>query len=432
MRVLINPIGVELENALKRPVKKLKSIKKIVKPILKNVKSKGDRALLKYNLEYDNAQLSELIVSQQEIDEAYKQVSEKLKKSIKIARENIEKFHKAQKTSDLEIETMPGVVCKRKSIAIEKIGLYIPGGTAPLFSTVLMLAVPAKLAGCKELVLCTPPNKDGNIHPAILYCAHLIGIDRIVKVGGAQAIAALAYGTESVPNVYKIFGPGNQYVTAAKQIVGEKGIAIDLPAGPSEVAIFADETAIPDFIATDLLSQAEHGTDSQVILVTTTESVAEESMESIQKYLYDLPRRKIAKIALENSVVIIVENEQQAIDILNKYAPEHLILSVKNAEEVADKITNAGSIFLGNYSPESAGDYASGTNHTLPTNSASLAYSGVSLDSFVKKITYQRLSADGLKNLGPTVEIMAEAEGLTAHKLAVSVRLDYLNNQHGD
>ena len=432
MRVLINPVGKELKQALKRPVRKLKNIKKIIKPILKNVKNKGDRALLKYNLEYDHVQLTKLIVSQQEIDAGCKQVDENLKKAIYLAKENIGKFHRAQKTNDLEIETMPGIVCRRKSVPIEKIGLYIPGGSAPLFSTVLMLAIPAKLAGCKEMVLCTPPNKNGNIHPAILYCARMTGIDRVVKVGGAQAIGALAYGTESVPKVYKIFGPGNQYVTAAKQIVAERGIAIDLPAGPSEVAVFADESAVPEFIATDLLSQAEHGGDSQVVLVTTKESIAKETIESIQKHLCDLPRRKIAEKALEESVAIVVKNEDEAIDILNKYAAEHLILSVKNAEEIADKIINAGSIFLGNYSPESAGDYASGTNHTLPTNRASLAFSGVSLDSFVKKITYQKLSEDGLKNIGPAIETMAETEGLIAHKLAVTVRLNYLKNQNGD
>ena len=432
MKVLKTPAKKELKAALKRPVKKLKNIKKIVKPILKNVKEKGDRALFRYNLEYDHVKLTELVVSDKEIKTACDQVSESLKKAIKLAKENIEKFHKAQMTEDLEMETTPGVICSRKSVPIEKIGLYIPGGTAPLFSTVLMLAIPAKLAGCKELILCTPPNKNGKIHSAILFCAHLIGIDRVVKVGGAQAIGALAYGTESVPKVYKIFGPGNQFVTAAKQIVAEKGIAIDLPAGPSEVAVFADETAVPDFIATDLLSQAEHGGDSQVVLITTHESIANQTLASIQKHLIDLPRRKIAEQALEESVVIIVDSKKDAIDILNKYAAEHLILSVKNAEQVAEKIINAGSIFLGNYSPESVGDYASGTNHTLPTNRAALAHSGVSMDSFVKKITYQKLSADGIRNIGPAVEEMATAEGLIAHKLAVSVRLNYLKSKNGD
>ena len=428
MKVLINPSKKDLKPALKRPAKKLKNIKKIVKPILKNVKNKGDRALLKYSMEYDHAHLSDLIVSEKEIQEGCQQVDQELKDAIILAKNNIEKFHKGQITEDLVVETMPGVVCKRRSIPIEKVGLYIPGGTAPLFSTVLMLAIPAKIAGCKRLVLCTPPNTKGEIHPAILYCAQLIGIDKIVKAGGAQAIAALAYGTESVPKVHKIFGPGNQYVTVAKQIIAEKGIAIDLPAGPSEVAVYADSSANPDFIATDLLSQAEHGSDSQVLLVTTQEKVVTESLESIQKFLVDLPRRKIAEKALEESVAIVVKNENEAIRILNKYAAEHLILVVENEEEVAGKIVNAGSIFLGNYSPESAGDYASGTNHTLPTNGAARAYSGVSLDSFVKNVTYQKLSEDGLKNLGSAIEKMAETEGLIAHKLAVSVRLKQVDN----
>ena len=428
MKVLINPSKKDLKPALKRPAKKLKNIKKIVKPILKNVKNKGDRALLKYSMEYDHAHLSDLIVSEKEIQEGCQQVDQELKDAIILAKNNIEKFHKGQITEDLVVETMPGVVCKRRSIPIEKVGLYIPGGTAPLFSTVLMLAIPAKIAGCKRLVLCTPPNTKGEIHPAILYCAQLIGIEKIVKAGGAQAIAALAYGTESVPKVHKIFGPGNQYVTVAKQIIAEKGIAIDLPAGPSEVAVYADSSANPDFIATDLLSQAEHGSDSQVLLVTTQEKVVTESLESIQKFLVDLPRRKIAEKALEESVAIVVKNENEAIRILNKYAAEHLILVVENEEEVAGKIVNAGSIFLGNYSPESAGDYASGTNHTLPTNGAARAYSGVSLDSFVKNVTYQKLSEDGLKNLGSAIEKMAETEGLIAHKLAVSVRLKQVDN----
>ena len=426
MKVLENPSQEELSKALKRPVKKLKNIKKIVKPILKNVKTKGDRALYKYSLEYDHVQLSELVVSHEEIDAANGLISEELKHAIRTAKDNIEKFHTAQISQELTVDTMPGIECRRKSVPVEKVGLYIPGGTAPLFSTVLMLAIPAKIAGCKELVLCTPPNTSGKIHPAILFCAKLVGINKIIKVGGAQAIAALAFGTESVPKVYKIFGPGNQYVTAAKQIVAEKGIAIDLPAGPSEVAVLADDTAEPDFIATDLLSQAEHGADSQVILVTTKKSIADSTLESINKFLLDLPRRKVAEKALDESVIIIVDNEEKAINILNQYAAEHLILSVGNAEEIAGKITNAGSIFLGNYSPESIGDYASGTNHTLPTNGAARAYSGVSLDSFVKKITYQKLSEEGIKKIGPAVELMADAEGLEAHKLAVSVRLKHL------
>ena len=391
MKVLINPSDEELKSALKRPVKKLRSVKKIVKPILKNVKKKGDRALLKYCLEYDHVQLSNLRVTKEEIKISSSQVDQKLKDAIILAQENIEKFHKAQISQELAIETTPGVICKRKSIPIEKVGLYIPGGTAPLFSTVLMLAIPAKIAGCKEIVLCTPPNTDGQIHPAILYSADLVGIDTIIKTGGAQAIGAMAFGTESVPKVYKIFGPGNQYVTTAKHIVSEKGTAIDLPAGPSEVAVYADNSANPDFIATDLLSQAEHGTDSQVVLVTTNEAIVTATVESIQKYLVDLPRRKIAEKALDESVAIVVRNDKEAIKVLNQYAAEHLILSIKNPDKFADKIVNAGSVFLGNYSPESVGDYASGTNHTLPTNLAARAYSGVSLDSFVKKVTYQKL-----------------------------------------
>jgi histidinol dehydrogenase len=432
MKLLVNPGSEELALALERPVKKLKNIKKIVKPILKNVKTKGDRALKKYNLDYDHVHIEQLIVEKEEFEAAEATLSEELKKAIIIAKNNIEKFHKAQISAPLELETMPGVLCMRKSVAIEKVGLYIPGGTAPLFSTVLMLAVPAKIAGCRELVLCTPPNKNGKIHPAILFCAQLVGIDHVIKVGGAQAIAAMAYGTESVPRVYKIFGPGNQYVTAAKQIVAEKGVAIDLPAGPSEVAIFADESAIPEFIATDLLSQAEHGADSQVILITTNQDIAVATNVQMEKHLKDLPRKKIAEAALESSVAIVVDSEARAIEILNQYAAEHLILSVRNAEEVAEKIINAGSIFLGNYSPESAGDYATGTNHTLPTNKAAMAYSGVSLDSFVKKITLQRLSEAGIQHIGEAVELMAEAEGLNAHKRAVTVRLNYIKQKHGN
>jgi histidinol dehydrogenase len=432
MKLLVNPEGEELSLALKRPVKKLKNIKKTVKPILKNVRLKGDHALKKYTLEYDHVHIDNLVVQPAEFVAAEEVIGQKLKAAINLAKDNIEKFHAAQVQEPLEIETMPGVICQRKSVPIEKVGLYIPGGTAPLFSTVLMLAIPAKIAGCRELVLCTPPNKNSKIHPAILYSAKLVGIDKVIKVGGAQAIAALACGTESVPQVHKIFGPGNQYVTAAKQIVAERGIAIDLPAGPSEVAVFADESAVPEFIATDLLSQAEHGADSQVILIATKESIAVAVNQQVEKQLKDLPRKKIAEAALQSSVFIVVDTEEKAIDILNEYAAEHLILSVKNAEKVAEKIYNAGSIFLGNYSPESVGDYASGTNHTLPTNRAALAYSGVSLDSFVKKITYQKLTEKGIQNIGKAVEEMADAEGLIAHKRAVSVRLKYLQKSNGN
>ncbi len=432
MKIFINPENDVLEVALRRPVKKLKSIKKIVKPVLKSVKKKGDRALFKYSFEYDHVQLDSLIVGAEEFESAEKMVDNSFKKAIDMARENIERFHRAQQAPTLEIETTPGVVCKRKSIAIEKVGLYIPGGTAPLFSTVLMLAIPAKIAGCSEIVLCTPPNRNGKIHPAILYCARLAGVNKVVKVGGAQAIAAMAYGTESVPQVYKIFGPGNQFVTVAKQLVAEQGVAIDLPAGPSEVAVFADETAITGFVALDLLSQAEHGPDSQVLLVTTKKKIAEKVIEEASRYLEQLPRKEMAEKSWGNSMAIVVDNESKAIEIINNYAPEHLILSVKNADEIAGKIINAGSIFLGNYSPESAGDYASGTNHTLPTNRAALAFSGVSVDSFVKKITYQTLDEKGLLNIGPAVEKMAAAEGLAAHKLAVSIRLKYIKEKNGN
>lgn len=426
MNILKDPSAELLEGALRRPTVKLKNIKKTVKPILKTVKEKGDRALFKYNLEYDHVQLNNLLVTKKEIEAARNHVSDALKHAIDTASRNITKFHEAQRTPDLVVTTMPGVVCRRKSVPIERVGLYIPGGTAPLFSTVLMLAIPAKIAGCKELVLCTPPNKNGKIHAAILYAAHISGVKTIVKVGGAQAIAAMAFGTESVPKVYKIFGPGNQYVTAAKQLVSEKGVAIDLPAGPSEVAVLADESADPEFVALDLLSQAEHGPDSQVILITTRNSFAEEVNHYLEVHLKELPRRKMALKSLEQSIAIVVPSLEKAVKIINTYAPEHLILSVKEPEKTAEKIVNAGSVFLGNYSPESAGDYASGTNHTLPTNQAALAHSGVSLDSFVKKITYQSITKKGLMALGPIVETMAEAEGLTAHKLAVSVRLKSL------
>jgi histidinol dehydrogenase len=432
MKILMHPAANELEMALRRPVRKLKSIRKTVKPILKSVRQKGDIALKKYALEYDHVALDSLLVEESEFDGVETQIGAQLKSAIDLAMANIEKFHRAQIQPPLEVETMPGVTCWRRSVPIEKVGLYIPGGTAPLFSSVLMLAIPAKIAGCSELVLCTPPGQNGKIHPAILYTAKLVGIDTVVKAGGAQAIAALAYGTESVPQVYKIFGPGNQYVTAAKQLVAEKGVAIDLPAGPSELAVYADKTAIPDFVAIDLLSQAEHGSDSQVVLITEKESVAQAINKRIEKHLATLPRKKMAAAALEASVCIVVDSETKALEVINQYAPEHLILSVKNAHEIVGRIRNAGSIFLGNYTPESVGDYASGTNHTLPTNGAALAHSGVSLDSFVKKITYQKLTKSGIRNIGPAVEDMAEAEGLAAHKRAVSLRLKYLRQNNGN
>ena len=426
MKTLLNPTSEEWGKKLKRPVQKTKDIEKIVKPIMRKVKRMGDKALRKFAMEYDHVQIKNLLVSIEEVKKARETVDLGLKEAIIQAKENIEKFHEAQATPDLKMEIMEGVTCMRRSVPIQRVGLYIPGGTAPLFSTVLMLGIPANIAGCEEIVLCTPPDKDGNIHPAILYTADLIGIDKIVKAGGAQAIAALTYGTESVPKVDKIFGPGNQYVTAAKQLAVTKGVAIDMPAGPSEVLVYADESAIPAFVAADLLSQAEHGVDSQVILVASSEKVANKILKEIREQVEKLPRKEIAMKALDNSSAVIMENQQMAIELINDYAPEHLIICVENVEEVVRQIINAGSVFIGNYTPESAGDYASGTNHTLPTYGYARNYSGVSLDSFVKKITYQKLTEKGIQHLGPTIEIMASNELLEAHKNAVFIRLKYL------
>lgn len=423
MEKYTNPERGEWGKLLERPRQKQKKIKKIVKPILKKVKRNGDSALLKFALEFDLVQMDEISVSIEDISKAGRELSEELKEAIQLAKRNIEKFHEAQKGSTLTVETMAGVRCSRKSVPIEKVGLYVPGGTAPLFSTVLMLGVPARIAGCKEIVLCTPPDRSGHVHPAILHTAGLLGITKVFKTGGAQAIGAMMYGTESIPKVDKIFGPGNQYVTAAKLLAGQEGIAIDMPAGPSEVAVYADETANPSFVAADLLSQAEHGVDSQVILVATDKKVSEGVEKELEKQLKKLPRHEIAREALEYSKTFIISSEADAIALLNAYAAEHLILSVKNYREVAEKITNAGSVFLGHYTPESVGDYASGTNHTLPTNGFARAYSGVSVDSFVKKITFQELTTEGLQNVGPAVEIMAEAEHLQGHANAVTVRL---------
>lgn len=423
MRLYKYPDTAEWSLLTKRPAIETATLEKKVKKILKKVKGNGDKALRKYAKEFDNIKLKTLFVTEKEIAAAINEVSDELKTAIQQAKKNIETFHFAQKETINKIETMPGVECWRKSTGIEKIGLYIPGGSAPLFSTVLMLGVPAQLAGCKEIILCTPPSKDGSINAAILYTAQLCGISKIFKVGGAQAVAAMAYGTESIPDVFKIFGPGNQFVTMAKQLIQQQGVAIDMPAGPSEVLIMADETAVPEFIAADLLSQAEHGADSQVILVTISELVAEKTMAAINEQLESMPRKEIALKALENSKAILVNNIEEAIAFSNRYAPEHLIISCKNDEQVAEQIITAGSVFLGNYSPESVGDYASGTNHTLPTNGYAAMYSGVSLDSFVKKITYQRLTKEGLKNIGTTVMAMAAAEGLDAHKNAVAIRL---------
>lgn len=423
MEIINNPERSEWEKLLQRPTRKQKKISKIVEPIIKKVKRNGDKALLKFALEFDLVQMDDVVVSPQDIDLAAKEIPDKLKEAIQLAKTNIEKFHSAQVSGILSVETMPGVRCSRKSVPIEKVGLYIPGGTAPLFSTVLMLGVPALIAGCKEIIICTPPDRSGHVNPAILYTAGLLGIRKIFKTGGAQAIGAMMYGTRSIPKVDKIFGPGNQYVTAAKLIAAENGIAIDMPAGPSEVAVYADHTANPAYVAADLLSQAEHGTDSQVILVTGDRNVALAVQKEVEKQLAKLPRKEIAGQALENSKVFIIPNEKDAIDLLNQYAAEHLILSVKNYREAGEKIINAGSVFMGHYTPESAGDYASGTNHTLPTNGFARAYSGVSVDSFVKKITFQELTPEGLRNIGPAVEIMAGAEHLQAHANAVTIRL---------
>lgn len=429
MKILLNPSHQQWNKALTRPSLKTKSIDKIVKPIMRKVKRQGDKALRKFALEYDHVEIEKLLVEPAEIKSAKDLVSEKLKSAILQAKDNIEKFHKAQETPDLEMEVMEGVTCMRKSVPIQRVGLYVPGGTAPLFSTVLMLGVPAQLAGCEQIVLCTPPSPEGKIHPAILFTADVLGISTIVKAGGAQAIAALTFGTESVPKVDKIFGPGNQYVTAAKQLATKKGVAIDMPAGPSEVLVYADETAIPAFVAADLLSQAEHGVDSQVVLVCSTEKLTKKILKEVESQVQRLPRQKIAEKALENSVAVVINNPDKAVTLINDYAPEHLILSVGDVDELLPKIYNAGSVFLGNFTPESAGDYASGTNHTLPTNGYARSYSGVSLDSFLKKITYQQITEKGLKLLGPTVETMAANELLAAHENAVSLRLAYLNGQ---
>ncbi len=423
MKIYKYPDITEWSKLVKRPAIETAELEKKVKKILQKVKDNGDKAIRKYAKEFDGTKIKNLLVTEKEIVTATNTVSDELKYAIHQAKKNIETFHTAQKEPVNKIEIMPGVKCWRKSAGIEKIGLYIPGGSAPLFSTVLMLGVPAQLAGCKEIILCTPPSKDGSINPAILYTAQLCGITKIFKAGGAQAIAAMAYGTESIPNVFKIFGPGNQFVTMAKQLIQQQGVAIDMPAGPSEVLVIADDTAIPEFVAADLLSQAEHGADSQVILVTTSEVVTEKVIIAINEQFESLPRKEIALKALENSKAIIVNTIKEAVAFSNLYAPEHLIISCKDEELIGEEIITAGSVFFGNYSPESVGDYASGTNHTLPTNGYAAMYSGVSLDSFVKKITYQRLTKEGLENIGTTVMTMAATEGLDAHKNAVAIRL---------
>ena len=391
--------------------------------VLGRIKAEGDKAVLDYEERFDKVKLNGLAVSEAEIEEAESMVSDELKKAIQLAEQNIRTFHSAQKFVGKKVETQPGVTCWQKAVAIEKVGLYIPGGTAPLFSTVLMLATPAKIAGCKEIVLCTPPNKEGKVNPAILYAARVAGVSKIFKAGGVQAIGAMAYGTESVPKVYKIFGPGNQYVMAAKQQVSLHDVAIDMPAGPSEVEVLADESANPAFVAADLLSQAEHGVDSQVVLITTSEALVSAVEEEVQRQLALLPRMEIASKSLVNSKLILVKDMDEAISMTNEYAPEHLIIETKNYMELAEKVVNAGSVFLGSLTPESAGDYASGTNHTLPTNGYAKAYSGVSLDSFIRKITFQEITREGILNIGLAIEVMASNEQLDAHKNAVSVRL---------
>lgn len=426
MKQYIYPDKNDWSEILQRPVIDTLSLMTTVNNILSDVRLNGDEAVKKYTLQFDKAAIENLQVSDMEIAESVKAVDENLKKAIRQAKNNIEKFHTIQQEDIQVIETTPGVKCWRRSVAIEKVGLYIPGGTAPLFSTILMLGIPAKLAGCREIILCTPPSSNGKIPDVVLYAAHVIGITKIYKIGGVQAIGAMAYGTESVPKVYKIFGPGNQYVTCAKQLIAQQGTAIDMPAGPSEVAVMADESCVPAFVAADLLSQAEHGIDSQVLLVTTQKTISDEVQKEITKQIVHLPRKSIVEKALLNSKSVLVKNVSDAIDLINEYAPEHLIISCKNAEQITGRIMNAGSVFLGNYSPESVGDYASGTNHTLPTNGYAKAFSGVSLDSFIKKITFQRLSSEGLKNIAPVVEQMAEAEGLTAHKNAVNIRRSML------
>ena len=423
MKVIKYPKIQNWETLTKRPVISSEKLDSIVSDILINVKQNKDKALLEYSNKFDGVKLSSIAITDEDISTAILKVSENLKKAISLAKTNITKFHSAQRETSEVIETTPGVKCWRKSLPIEKVGLYIPGGTAPLFSTILMLGIPAVLAGCKEIVLCSPPDKNGNIHPAILYTANLIGIKKIFKIGGAQAIAAMAYGTESVPQVYKIFGPGNQYVTKAKELVQLNGVAIDMPAGPSEVLVIADKTSKPEFIASDLLSQAEHGADSQVILVSDNEDIINETMKEITVQLANLPRVEIATKALKNSSAFLLETINDCIDFSNMYAPEHLILASEDTDDWLNQITNAGSVFIGNYSCESAGDYASGTNHTLPTNGCARNYSGVSLDSFVKKVTFQKLSKEGIQNIGPAIELMAEAEELFAHKNAVTLRL---------
>ena len=429
MQKFIHPLTSEWEKLIERPTASYDDLKDSVLEVFKQVQNRGDEAVLEYTKQFDKIQLQKLQVSPKEILNGVNAVPKELKKAIQIAKSNIEAFHKAQKTKTVKVEIQSGVNCWQEKYPIEKVGLYIPGGSAPLFSTILMLAIPAQIAGCEEIVLCSPPNLQGKLPNEVLYAAHLCGLNKIFKVGGIQAIAGMTFGTESIPSVYKIFGPGNQFVTVAKQLATRYNIAIDLPAGPSELLVVADETADADFVASDLLSQAEHGPDSQVILVTTKESFLEKVIKAIKQQLQNLPRKKIAEKALENSKMIVLENDEIAVTFINSYGPEHYIICVKNEKYYVDKVRNAGSVFIGNYTPESAGDYASGTNHTLPTNGYSKQYSGVNLDSFTKAITFQKISKKGIQDLGKSIELMATAEGLQGHKNAISIRLKKINNE---
>jgi histidinol dehydrogenase len=422
MQIIENPAKSQWRELLARPVYNSGGLDETVCKILADIKSRGDQAVDEYSLQFDKVSFHDRVVNTIDLDEAESRLDEKLKRAIVQASQNISVFHKSQMISEPYVETRPGIKCWRRSVAIEKVGLYIPGGTAPLFSTLLMLGIPATLAGCEEIIICTPPRKDGTIHPAILYSAKLTGIRKIFKVGGVQAIGAMAYGTETIPAVYKIFGPGNQYVTHAKKFIQQEGVAIDMPAGPSELAVFADDSAVPAYVAADLLSQCEHGSDSQVILVTDSRDFAEKVNISLEVQIEKLPRKSIAFNSLENSKIILMTDRGVAMDYLNAYAPEHLILVCVNAEQMAESVRNAGSVFIGNFAPESAGDYASGTNHTLPTNGYAKAYSGISIDSFVKKISFQQLTRKGLESISKTIIEMAIAEGLEAHATAVKIR----------
>jgi len=423
MNKILNPSKADWPKILRRPTQSVADIEQTVNQIFEEIKTKGNAAVAKYTELFDGIKMDGLKVSESEVQNAEKKISEELKSAIKLAKSNIETFHSAQKTERVSVETTNGVKCWQEKKAIQKVGLYIPGGTAPLFSSILMLAIPARLAGCDEIVLCTPPDKNGNVNPAILYAAELCGVTQIFKIGGIQAIGAMTFGTEDVPQVYKIFGPGNQFVTVAKQLATKYQVAIDMPAGPSELLVFADDSAKAAYVASDLLSQAEHGTDSQVILVSTSEKLINQVSDEIESQLKELPRKAIADKAIENSKLILVDSQEEALELINEYGPEHFIICSGDEDYFVQGVINAGSVFIGNYTPESAGDYASGTNHTLPTNGFAKQYSGVNLDSFMKTITFQKISEQGIKEIGPSIELMAEAEGLQAHKNAVSLRL---------